>query len=71
MFIFVMPWRKDIEERGVNDKIALKVVGKDTDTEADFSERKKLLSVVLVVLKLLLKYLTEDRHKRCSLGIFQ
>ncbi|KAF3515874.1 hypothetical protein DY000_02058719 [Brassica cretica] len=60
-----------IEERGVNDKIAMRVVGKDTDTEDDFIEREKLLSVVLVVLKPLLKYLTEERHKRCSLGIFQ
>ncbi|KAF2534289.1 hypothetical protein F2Q70_00030229 [Brassica cretica] len=66
-----MPRRKCIVERGVNDKIALRVVGTDKDTEADFIEREKLLSVVLVVLKQLLKYLTEERHKRCSLGIFQ
>ena len=66
-----MPWRIGIEERGVNDKIAMRVVGKDTDTEDDFIEREKLLSVILVVLKPLLKYLTEERHKRCSLGIFQ
>ena len=50
MSIFFMPWRKCIEECGVNEKIALRVVGKDTDTEADFREREKLLSVVLVVL---------------------
>ena len=63
--------KKCIEERGVNDKIALRVVGIVTDTEANFIERKKLLSVVLVVPKQLMKYLTEERHKRCSLGIFQ
>ena len=61
MSIFIMPWRKCIEEREVNDKIALRVVGKDTDTEADFIKREKLLSVVLVVLMQLLKYLTEER----------
>ncbi|KAF3610881.1 hypothetical protein DY000_02044441 [Brassica cretica] len=56
MSIFLMPWRKGIAERGVNDKIALRIVGKDIDTEADFIEREKLLSVVLVVLKQLMKY---------------
>ena len=55
MSIFLMPWREGIVERGVNDKIALRVVGTDTYTEADFIEREKLLSVVLVVLKQLLK----------------
>ena len=41
MSIYLMPWRKDIEEHGVNDKIALRIVGKDRDTETDFIERKK------------------------------
>ena len=44
-------WKIGIEERGVNDKIALRVVGIDTYTEADFIEREKLFSVVLVVPK--------------------
>ncbi|KAF2576017.1 hypothetical protein F2Q70_00002197 [Brassica cretica] len=52
-------WRK-----GKKNKL-----GKDTTT--DFIGREQLLSVVLVVPKQLLKYLTEKRHKRCSLGIFQ
>ena len=55
MSIFLMPRRKGPVECGVNDKIALRIVGKDRDTEADFIEREKLLSVVLVVLKQLLK----------------
>ncbi|KAF2593351.1 hypothetical protein F2Q70_00043184 [Brassica cretica] len=37
------------------DKIALRVIGTDIDTEADFIERERLLSVVLVVLMQLLK----------------
>lgn len=49
--IFLMLWRKYIVEHGVNDKIALRVVEKDSDIETDFIEREKLLSVVLVVLK--------------------
>ena len=56
MSIFLMPWRKGILERGVNDKIALTIVEKDADTGADFIEREKLLSVVSVMLKLLPKY---------------
>ncbi|KAF3485681.1 hypothetical protein F2Q69_00053515 [Brassica cretica] len=44
-------WKIGIEERGVNDKIALRVVGIDTYTGADFIEREKLFSVVLVVPK--------------------
>ena len=56
MSIFLMPWRKCIVEREVNDKIALRVVRTDTDTDADFIEREKLLCVILVVLKQLLKY---------------
>ena len=51
MFIFLIPWRKGIVKRGFNDKIALRVIEKDTDTEADFIEREKLLNMVLVVLK--------------------
>ncbi|KAF2606659.1 hypothetical protein F2Q68_00043998 [Brassica cretica] len=36
------------------DKIALRVIGTDIDTDADFIERERLLSVVLVVLMQLL-----------------
>ena len=54
MSISMLPWRLGFQEHGVNDKIALRVVGEDT--EADFIEREKLLTVVLVVLKQLLKY---------------
>lgn len=49
--IFLMFWRKYIVEYGVNDKIVLRVVEKDSDIEIDFIEREKFLSVVLVVLK--------------------